>query len=128
MMRLSMHLAPQRMVASSASLIPPVDRAVVMDAHVQTGFQAMLREALRQGIRGAFQESLLAVSDWGFEVKDIQRPFRLWHGEEDRNIPIAMARAVASLAPGCTADFLPGEGHLSLFKKHCSQIVAELAG
>jgi pimeloyl-ACP methyl ester carboxylesterase len=53
--------------------------------------------------------------------------FYLWHGEEDKNIPVAMARYAATAIPKCEAKFYPDEGHLSLFKKHGAEIIRALA-
>lgn len=86
----------------------------------------MLREALRQGTRGAFHESLLTVSDWGFRLQEIQMPIRLWHGEADQSVPAAMARYAASAIPQCEAKFYADEGHLSVFKKYAEEIIRSL--
>jgi pimeloyl-ACP methyl ester carboxylesterase len=86
----------------------------------------MVREAMRQGTRGAFHESLLTVSDWGFRLQDINMPVLLWHGEKDQNIPAAMAHYAATTIQNCEAGFYPEEGHLSLFKKHAEEIMHRL--
>jgi pimeloyl-ACP methyl ester carboxylesterase len=85
-----------------------------------------VREATKQGTRGAFHESLLTVTDYGFRLQDIQIPIMLWHGDADQNIPVEMARFAASAIPKCEAKFYPNEGHLSLFKKHAEEIVRAL--
>jgi len=86
-----------------------------------------VREAMRQGTRGAFHEALLSVTDYGFRLQDIQTPIHLWHGEADQNIPVAMARFVESAVPKCEAEFYPNEGHLSLFKKHSAEFIHTLS-
>lgn len=120
-------IAPNRFIAQANSLLPKPDRPIVAaDPVFQQGFLRMLREALRQGTRGAFHESLLSVSDWGFRLQDIQIPVNLWHGEADQNIPVEMARFAASAIPKCEAKYYPNEGHLSLFKKNAKEIVYAL--
>ena len=59
-------------------------------------------------------------------MQNINTPTLLWHGEEDQNIPVEMARFAASTIPKCEAKFCPGEGHLSLFKKHTRVILRTL--
>lgn len=86
----------------------------------------MVREAMKQGTRGAFHESLLTVTDWGFRLQDIHVPVLLWHGEADQNVPVEMARFAATAIPKCEALFFPEEGHLSLFKKHAQEIIRAL--
>jgi len=126
LMRITTFRAPNRMVASAASLLPEPDRTIVSDPEFQRGFIVMVREAFRQGTRGAFHESLLAVTERGFRLQDVRMPVLLWHGELDRNIPVEMARFMASAVPGCAAKFYPGEGHLSLFKKYVEEIIGIL--
>lgn len=86
----------------------------------------MVREAMRQGTRGAHHESLLTVTDWGFRLQDIDAPVLLWHGEADQNVPVEMARFAAAAIPKCEAKYYPNEGHLSLFKKNAGEIVRTL--
>ncbi|MBE0680740.1 MAG: alpha/beta hydrolase [Anaerolineales bacterium] len=120
-------IAPNRFIAQANSLLAKPDRPIVAaDPVFQQGFLRMLREALRQGTRGAFHESLLSVSDWGFRLQDIQIPINLWHGEADQNIPVEMARFAASAIPKCEAKYYPNEGHLSLFKKNAKEIIYTL--
>jgi pimeloyl-ACP methyl ester carboxylesterase len=120
--------APGRFIAQANSLLPEPDRRVVADnPEFQMGFLRMVREAMRQGTDGAFHESLLTVTDWGFRLQDINTPVLLWHGEADQNIPVGMARFAARAIPRCEARFYAEEGHLSLFKKHAEQILRALA-
>jgi pimeloyl-ACP methyl ester carboxylesterase len=55
-------------------------------------------------------------------------PVHLWHGEADRNAPVAMGRFVAKSIPGCVTHFYPDEGHLSLFKHHFEEVLRVLVG
>jgi pimeloyl-ACP methyl ester carboxylesterase len=126
MMVVMARFAPRLMIANATSLLPQPDRRVVSDPEIQKGFIAMVREALRQGTRGPFHESLLAITEWGFRLQDVQRPVLLWHGEADQNIPVDMARYAASNVPQCKAEFFSNEGHLSLFKNNVGDIIRAL--
>lgn len=120
-------IMPNRFMDQANSLLPAPDRPIVAnDPAFQKGFLKMVREAMRQGTRGAHYESLLAVTDWGFHLQDIRAPVLLWHGEVDQNIPLQMARFAATAIPQCEAKFYPQEGHLSLFKKHAEMILRAL--
>jgi pimeloyl-ACP methyl ester carboxylesterase len=120
-------VAPNQFVAGAVSVLPKPDRVLVKTRPVfQNGFIRMVREAMRQGVRGAYHETLLTITDWGFRLEDIQIPILLWHGEDDKNIPVEMARYAASVIPKCEAKFYPNEGHLSLFKKHAEEILCAL--
>jgi pimeloyl-ACP methyl ester carboxylesterase len=120
-------LAPNKFVAQANAFLPAPDRETVLpDPEFQKGFLRMVREAMRQGVRGSHIESLLTVTDWGFRLHDTQTPILLWHGEADQNIPVEMARYFASAVPKCDAGFYPNEGHLSLFKKNAEEIIRAL--
>lgn len=123
MLRAMAHIAPSKFVAQANSLLPESDRAIVAASpDFQKGFIKMVREALRQGTRGAHHESLLTITEYGFRLQEIQMPVMLWHGEDDKNIPVEMARYAASAIPKCEAKIYPNEGHLSLFKKNAEEI------
>jgi pimeloyl-ACP methyl ester carboxylesterase len=128
MMRLSAMYFPGWMAKNASAMLPEADKPVVARPEVQEKFMEMVREALRQGSRGAFQESLLAVTDWGFELGEIHLPILLWHGEADQNIPVSMARLTAEGLPDCQARFFEGEGHLSLFYRLRAEILQALIG
>ena len=120
-------IAPNQFIAQANSLLPAPDREIVLlSPERQKGFIRLVREAMRQGTRGAFHESLLTISESGFHLQDIRMPVYLWHGEVDQNIPVKMARYAATSIPNCDAKFYPGEGHLSLFKKNAEEIIRKL--
>lgn len=120
-------IAPNKFIAQANSFLPAPDREIVLpDTEFQMGFIRMVREAMQQGTRGAFHESLLTITDRGFRLQDIQTPILLWHGESDRNIPVEMAHYAATAIPKCEAEFYPNEGHLSLLKKNVEKIIRKL--
>src|SRR5574339_649251 len=127
MLGLPARIAPGMLIKNASALLPAPDTAVLSeDPALQQGFVRSVREAMRQGTRGAHHDSLLTVTNPGFRLEDLRVPVLLWHGEMDQNIPLAMARYMANAIPNCEAKFYPGEGHLSLFKKHAREIVRSL--
>ncbi len=54
-------------------------------------------------------------------------PVALWHGERDRNVPVAHGRYLAGVIPGCRATFYPADAHLSTFVNHRREFLAALA-
>jgi pimeloyl-ACP methyl ester carboxylesterase len=110
-----------RLVASS----PPADQAIL----ARPGMRALLiddvQEALRRGGRGASRELTLFSRPWGFRIEDIRLPVRLWHGEADAQVPVAIARRLAATIPRCHARFMPGAGHFWVFD-HLDEVVCAL--
>lgn len=103
---------PERALAQMARSLPEPDRRIVAERHQQASLAAQLRESVARGNEGLFSDFEIFSRPWGFPLAEIRVPVHLWHGELDRNCPIAMARRVAAEIPGCRATFAPGAGHL----------------
>ena len=105
------------------------DRKSLLLPGISELMAASLVEALRQGSRGtAYDGTLLAGGrPWGFRLEDIAFPrLYLWHGELDKEVPVAGGRAVAGKLAHCNATYYPGEGHISLIVNHREEIVRTL--
>jgi pimeloyl-ACP methyl ester carboxylesterase len=70
-------------------------------------------KSLATGVWGWFDDDRALFRDWGFELGEIGAPLTLWHGEEDRFVPVAHGKWMAART-GAQAELRPGEGHLSL--------------
>ena len=62
-------------------------------------------------------ELLLLMRPWTVRLEQIQVPVRLWHGEADGIVPVAMGRYLARSIPHCRAEFIPGGGHYLAFDR-----------
>jgi pimeloyl-ACP methyl ester carboxylesterase len=82
-------------------------------------------EAFRSGSAGVVEDYRVLASPWGFEPEEIGFPVRFWHGDDDRIVVIAEARAVAQRMPNATFSTVAGEGHLMLMA-HPEEVLAAL--
>jgi pimeloyl-ACP methyl ester carboxylesterase len=101
------------------------------DAEVLTGefaeFVASgLREALRSGIWGWFDDDVAILGDWAFALDRIEVPVRIWHGRDDRFVPVSHGEWLAEHVAGATAHILHDHGHLSLALGHFAEILDDL--
>jgi pimeloyl-ACP methyl ester carboxylesterase len=97
--------------------IPPVRRA-----YAETAV-----ESYRQGVQANVEEALLLGKRWPFRIDKIRfERIYLWHGEQDRIMPMAPARQFAHAVPHCQATFYPDTGHLSTVVAHADDIVRAL--
>ena len=104
---------PDRALSLMMRSLPAPDRAVMDERHQMAGlFRDDVLEALRSGGRGWAWEALMYTRPWGFRLEEITMEVHLWHGEEDTNVPIQMARRQAAAIPNCRATYYSGEGHL----------------
>lgn len=112
-----------RIVAGQATT---ADRAVLADARVRETIVASFAEAFREGPAGPTHEVALIARRWGIDPAQVRQTVRLWHGEADRTVPVAMGRRHAALIPDTVSYFLPGEGHFSLIVRYMHRILADL--
>jgi pimeloyl-ACP methyl ester carboxylesterase len=68
-------------------------------------------DALRQGPRATVQELALIGRPWTFPLSEVSTPVHLWHGAEDRNVPIGIARRYARELPDATLHVSDSSGH-----------------
>jgi pimeloyl-ACP methyl ester carboxylesterase len=114
--------ASERMVAWA----PEPDRVLLQRAEVRDGFMACFVEACRQGPAGPALDMALIARPWGFELSAVQVPTLLWHGEQDRNVPVSAGRYLAGALSRCSPTFYPNDAHLSLPLRHQEEILGAL--
>lgn len=96
-----------------AEFLAPPDAACMRSGDRAESGRRIMAEALRQEPRAAVDEMRLYLRDWDFELSRIRVPVVMHHGREDRNAPVAMARALAAAIPGAQLTEYPDEAHLS---------------
>ena len=107
----------ERLFAGARALASPADRAILERPEIAACLMAGMKEAFRQGGLGAAEELLLLTRPWTFRPEDIRVPVRLWHGDADAVVPVAMGRYLAAAIPDCRAEFIPGAGHYLVFDR-----------
>lgn len=111
--------SPQRRekwIAQQLSAAPEADRALMEREPNLTALTLdAFFDAFRDGAQGATQEMRLFGRPWGFDLKDISIPVHVWHGTEDVNVPVAVARRVAQEIPKAEAHIIEGAGHTLSF-------------
>ena len=85
-----------------------------------------LAESARQGPDGITHDIIVAMQPCEFSIKEIQSKIRLWHGVEDKSIPLRAARKLADELPDCDAIFVPNIGGM-LIIQHWDEILTDLA-
>lgn len=103
----------------------PVDRPILRRESVRRALTDGIKEAFREGSAGLAHELALFARPWAFSLRQIEIPVRLWHGEADRLVPVAMGRHLAAAIPRCRAEFLPDAGHAWIFA-HAEELLRAL--
>lgn len=80
--------------------------------------------ALNRGPRSVIADADIYLTEWGFEVSQIDFPIRFWHGKQDKNIAWSYTERIASLIPVASTFWSEIDGHYSLPITHAEQILA----
>ena len=119
---------PGEFVERSKASMAEVDAVLLGDPRIAEVFAAGLVEAFRQGIRAANRDARIYTRPWGFELQEIKTEVYLWHGGQDLNVPVSVARYIADLVPGAQAKVIPTDGHLTLSRNQLREILTTLSG
>jgi pimeloyl-ACP methyl ester carboxylesterase len=93
---------------------------------VQAVHRESLLEALRPGAQGWVDDAVSIFHDeWGVDLAGVACPVRFWHGDDDRNGPLAAVERLASTIPDARVRVWHGEGH-SAPARHMTDILSEL--
>jgi pimeloyl-ACP methyl ester carboxylesterase len=116
---------PAEMAAGMSSSLSAADLAVSTE-EVMEDLAANYLEALRLGADGWIDDDLAGVKPWGFNVAEVAVPTILWHGTEDRMVPVAHGEWLAERIPGVVAHIEQGEGHGSIALVNMDRILRDL--
>ena len=84
--------------------------------------------SLSNGVWGWFDDDRAILGDWGFDLTGVGAPLSLWHGGQDRFVPIAHGEWLAAHLHA-DAHLRPEHGHISLSVSSYGEILdALLAG
>jgi pimeloyl-ACP methyl ester carboxylesterase len=95
--------------------LPAADREVMADPAMREMRIASLREAFRQGEEGMYEDAILFMRDWGFDLSKVKQQVRIWHGDSDTIVNFAFGQELARRLPRSISAFESGAGHYLLF-------------
>jgi len=106
--------------------MPPPDYAAFESPGRLEAFGESMRECMRQGARGAVWDLGLYVREFDFRLDEVRMPLVLFHGEQDMNAPIALARRLVAALPVARLVRYENEAHLSTLCNHFDEIAEAL--
>lgn len=104
-------------------LLGPEDRRVLLLPGIFDVVRAATLGALDRGPRNVIADADIYLTEWGFEVSQINFPIRLWHGKEDRNIAWTYTKQISELIPQAETRWSEIDGHYSLPITHAEKII-----
>jgi pimeloyl-ACP methyl ester carboxylesterase len=99
-------------------LVGPSDRKVLAGGAVPEYVAQAFRDGVAAGPWGWHDDTVSFVAPWGFEPSDITVPVSVWHGIDDRTIPVGHGHLLAATIPTAQSFLLENEGHLSLESRY----------
>ncbi|MBA3881242.1 MAG: alpha/beta hydrolase [Chthoniobacterales bacterium] len=117
---------PLRLRPVLLKLLQPCDAAVLRDSAAFDSCFESARRAWRGSARGVVADAEIYSKPWGFELREVGVPVRLWHGTKDRTFSVRVATEVAAQIPNCNLRIIQGAGHYSLPIRHIGQILQDL--
>ncbi|XP_044462528.1 uncharacterized protein LOC123193559 [Mangifera indica] len=96
-----------------------------------SGKQTYKSQVLQQGaFESNHRDMIIGFGNWEFSPMDLQNPFpeghgsvHLWHGDDDRLVPVILQRYIAKRLPWIHYHELPGAGHLFPFLDGMSESI-----
>jgi len=74
-----------------------------------------LKEGYRQGYDGPAHDDIVINSPWEFLIQNITVPTNIWHGENDRNVPINQGEYLHKMIPNSKFTLINDQAHLYLY-------------
>jgi pimeloyl-ACP methyl ester carboxylesterase len=118
-------VSADQLLESLGGLVSPPDAAVLTGEYAKFAAGTM-RESVRTGIWGWFDDDLALLGDWGFDLGAISAPVSVWQGRQDRFVPPSHGEWLAAKVGGAGGHLLAEHGHLSLALAHFGAILDEL--
>lgn len=101
--------------------------ASAVDGEVVRGeFGPWLRRAIQAGLapgpEGWMSDLAAFYSPWGLDPASISIPVKVWHGLEDRIVPVAHGRWLAETIPGAQVALDDDDGHLTVVARRIGDV------
>jgi pimeloyl-ACP methyl ester carboxylesterase len=104
---------PEQFAEAIESLLSPVD-AEVLTGDLARWLTETQQVALAPGDQGWWDDGAAPLTSWGFDLADILVPVKIWHGRQDRFVPVQHGQWLAASIPGAEADISDRDGHLTM--------------
>ncbi len=119
-------IADKDLAEALGGLVPEIDVIALNEQGQAKIWASSIRRALKDGIDGYIDDSLLFCEYWGFSPKNISIPVTIWQGDLDLMVPFKHAEWLIKHIPNAKAKLEYGHGHISLISEKKSEIIDDL--
>ena len=104
---------PERLAEVLKDLLSPAD-SEALTGDLARWLTETNKVAVSAGDQGWWDDGAATLTSWGFDLRDIRVPVKIWHGREDRFVPVQHGEWLAASIPGAEADISDRDGHLTM--------------
>ncbi len=104
---------PEQLAEVMKSVLSPVD-AEAMTGAVAQWLADRAHDGLAAGDQGWWDDGASHLTGWGFDLEDIRVPVKIWHGRQDRMVPVQHSEWLAANVLGAEAEITDSDGHLTV--------------
>lgn len=95
------------------SLLCSADEATLTDEFARW-FVSCVYDGLAPGDQGWWDDRVAHLTDWKIDLASLRVPVKIWHGRQDRFVPVQHGEWLGAAIPGAEAQIIDDHGHLSL--------------
>ncbi len=106
--------------------VSEVDKNALSKPDIQLQLNKLVIGAFQQGTRGPALDYKLEARPWGFSPSEIAMPVYIWHGEQDKLVPVAQSHILGATIPNARVKIFPADGHFSILENHFEEMLSEL--
>jgi pimeloyl-ACP methyl ester carboxylesterase len=117
--------SPEQLTEVLATLLGPADREV-LHGEIAAFILESARAGIESSLDGWFDDDLVLVEPWGFDLATIRVPVLHWHGEQDKFVPFGHGVWLSKRIPGVDSRLSPEDGHLTLGERRVPEVHAWL--
>jgi pimeloyl-ACP methyl ester carboxylesterase len=104
---------PEGLIEAWRTILGPADLELLSTDLAEFGIES-INAGMTEGTDGWFDDDLVFVDPWGFDLASIRVPTLVVHGEQDRFVPFSHGVWLAEHIPGAEAWLTAEDGHLTL--------------
>ena len=96
---------------------------------MEGSFADVIAAAIRSGLAVSFDgwvdDDVAFTKPWGFDLSSINKPVKIWQGDQDLMVPHAHSYWLKKHIPTAELTFIPGQGHVTLLVDYTDQVFAQ---
>ncbi len=103
------------------SLVCPAD-AAVLAGELGDFLNRCTLDGLGPGVEGWWDDGVAHLAPWGFDPAAVTVPVKIWHGRQDRFVPVSHGEWLAANVAGAQTAITGDDGHLTLAASRIAEV------